>query len=116
MKRVSLIDVSYAAMRIFEKNFNKHLLENGKEFELKLFKSTSLFVPSAVGRVCVAAEHLERNNYDLYLISHMARTYNKNIIEETLEFGCNVKQLGPDELTPDEEGYKSLLNIIEQNI
>ena len=103
--RVLLIDVSYA----YKRKFKKYLAERGKliKFDVVLVGHRFNFSETDL------TELFERNNFDLYLVSHMARTYNKNIIKEALEYDCNIKQLGRDELTPDEMGYSSLLKIIE---
>ena len=108
MMRVLLIDVSYATLLPFKRKFNKYLRESGKSIKI------DVALPSH--RFYAGIQYFESNKYDLYLISHLARTYNKNIIENAREYKCNVKQLGCDELTPDEEGFKSLLEIIESAI
>ena len=106
IKRVLLIDVSFA----FKKKFNKYLSERGKMIKVDVVLPGPRFYFG-----WDFTEHFERN-YDLYLVSHLATTYNKNIIEDAKEYGCNVKQLGPNELTPDEAGYSSLLKIIEGDV
>ena len=107
MKRVLLIDVSYA----FKKKFNKYLSERGKMIKFDVVLSFPRFYFFGWD----LTEYFERN-YDLYLVSHLATTYNKNIIEDAKEYGCNVKQLGPSALTPDEASYSSLLKIIEGDV
>jgi len=91
MKRVLLIDVSYA----FKKKFNKYLSERGKMIKFDVVLSFPRFYFFGWD----LTEYFERN-YDLYLVSHLATTYNKNIIEDAKEYGCNLKQLGPSALTP----------------
>ena len=108
MTRVLLIDVSYATLLPFKRKFNKYLRESGKSIKLDVALPGHRFYSGI--------QYFESKNYDLYLISHLARTYNKNIIENAREYGRNVKQLGCDELTPDEEGFKSLLEIIERSV
>jgi len=105
MKRVLLIDVRYA----FKKKFNKYLSERGKMIKVDVVLSSPRFYFFGLD----LTEYFERN-YDLF--SHLATTYNKNIIEDAKEYGCNVRQLGPNELTPDEAGYSSLLKIIEGDV
>lgn len=113
MKRVSLIDVSYRAARTFGKEFNKYLLENEKAIELDSYNPMLSAGHPAAYRFCFGLEHFEKNEYDLYLISHSAGVNNKYIMKNAVEAGCHVKHLGPSELTPDEAGYSSLLKIIE---
>ena len=104
--RVLLIDVGYG----YKRKFKKYLAERGKSIKIDAAVSFNRF--NFYGGTGLT-EIFERNNFDLYLVSHLERTYNKNIIKEALEYGCNIKQLGHDELTPDEEGYSRLLKIIE---
>ena len=105
MKRVLLIDVNTN----FKKGFNKYLSERGKRIKFDVALSGW-----RLNFKWDYTDYFERN-YDLYLISHLATKYNKDIIEHAIEGGYRAKQLGPNELISSEAGYSHLLKMIEDD-
>jgi len=113
MTRVLIIDINWVMLGIFKKNFNDYLVKNGRSIEVEIFNSGTW-----AGRDFQhMLAHLEKNEYNLYLISHTAGLLrSKDINLKSEEYGCKIKYLKPIELAPTEWGYRNLLKIIEESI